>query len=133
MRIGELARHADVSVETVRFYERRGLLKPPPRRQSGYRDYPPESLLCLHFIRHAQALGFSLSEVQELLALRSRPGPTCASIRRRVETKLDSVRQKIRSLERLRDTLSDLATTCESASSTSQCPTVAVLEDPEAR
>jgi DNA-binding transcriptional MerR regulator len=70
MRIGDLARRAGVGVETVRFYEREGLLQEPPRRGSGYREYPPESVVRLRFIRHAKALGFSLPEIQELLSLR---------------------------------------------------------------
>ena len=84
MRIGELAHGAGVSVETVRFYEREGLLPAPPRRGSGYREYPPDTLARLRFIRHAKELGFSLPEIQELLSLRSTEAP-CCEVQRRVD------------------------------------------------
>jgi DNA-binding transcriptional MerR regulator len=75
---GELANWAGVNVETLRFYERKGLLPRPPRRASGYREYPLECVRLIRFIKRAQELGFSLREIRELLDLRVQPGVTCA-------------------------------------------------------
>ena len=74
MKIGEFAHDAGVNVQTVRYYERRGLLPEPDRRPSGYREYGPDALDRLHFIKRAQELGFTLTEIRELLALRLDPG-----------------------------------------------------------
>ena len=128
MRIGELAGQAGVKVETVRFYECEGLLQKPPRRDSGYRDYPEESLARLRFIRHGKALGFSLPEIHELLWLRSSSETPCGDVQRRVEAKLEDVRQKIRSLEQIRSKLEELAATCVAGGSSSECPILEVLE-----
>lgn len=127
MRIGELARGAGVSVETVRFYEREGLLPAPPRRESGYREYPSDTLARLRFIRHAKELGFSLPEIHELLSLRSTEAP-CGEVQRRVESKIEIVRQKISSLERIKSTLENLAEACVSQDNPSECPILEVLE-----
>ena len=81
LKIGELARAADVGVETIRYYERRGLLTRPPRRASGYRQYPPQAVNRVRFIRRAQALGFTLREIEELLALRVDDERSCADVR----------------------------------------------------
>ena len=92
LRSGELAKRAGVNIETLRFYERKGLLPHPPRRGSGYREYPVESIRLIRFIKRAQELGFSLCEIRELLALRVRPGVTCAEVREKAEQKVDEVR-----------------------------------------
>jgi Hg(II)-responsive transcriptional regulator len=130
MRIGELARRAGVGVETVRFYEREGLLPEPPRRDSGYREYPAESLVRLRFIRHAKELGFSLPETQELLSLRYSEAP-CGDVQQRIEGKIEDVRQKIRSLKRIEAMLEELAASCVARSGTSECPVLEVLERPD--
>lgn len=78
LRTGELARQAGVNVETLRFYERKGLLPAPPRRASGYREYPAEAVGLVRFIRRAKELGFSLREIKELLNIRAGPRATCA-------------------------------------------------------
>jgi len=77
MTIGKLAKRAGVGVETIRFYERKGLLPEPPRRYSGYREYPESAIDRVRFIRRAKELGFTLKEIGELLELRIRPGTTC--------------------------------------------------------
>ena len=130
MKIGELARKAGVGVETVRFYEREGLLPEPPRRDSGYREYPAESLVRLRFIRHAKALGFSLPETQELLSLRYSETP-CGDIQERIEGKIEDVRQKISSLKRIEAMLEELAASCGAGSRTGECPVLDVLERPD--
>ena len=130
MKIGQLARKAGVSVETVRFYEREGLLPEPPRRDSGYREYPAESLVLLRFIRHAKALGFSLPETHELLSLRYSETP-CGDIQERIEGKIEDVRQKISSLKRIEAMLEELAASCGAGSGTGECPVLDVLERPD--
>lgn len=130
MRIGELARRAGVGVETIRFYEREGLLQDPPRRESGYREYPSESLIRLRFIRHAKALGFSLPEIQELLSLRCSES-SCCDVQQRIKAKIEDVRQKIRSLERIEGSLEELAASCVAVNGPGECPVLDVLERPE--
>ena len=83
LTVGQLAKRAGVGVPTIRFYERRGLLPEPERRPSGYRQYVSDSVQRVRFIRHAQELGFSLREVQELLSLSRDPGSSCADVRTR--------------------------------------------------
>jgi MerR family transcriptional regulator, copper efflux regulator len=95
MTIGKVARLGGVGVETVRFYEKKGLIDKPPRRVSGYRQYPKETVQQLRFIRRAKELGFTLKEIKELLALRLDSEKTCADIRHR--QKLRSVISRRRS------------------------------------
>lgn len=120
--IGLLAKKAKVNVQTVRYYERRGLLPEPPRRESGYRQYSLADLARLKFIRHAKELGFSLKEIEELLSLRVDPNTTCADVKRRTEAKIDDVEEKIRALQRIRDALTHLAGLCRGRGPLSECP-----------
>src|SRR4051794_13174868 len=112
LKTGELAKHAGVNVETLRFYERKGLLPKPPQRESGYREYPAESVRLIRFIKRAQELGFSLREVKELLALRVEPGRTCADVRHKAQEKVLEVRQKIADLQAIERALETLTATC---------------------
>src|SRR5207247_2671094 len=96
LSIGQVARLAGVGVETVRFYEREGLLEEPPRRESGYRQYGEDVVARLRFIRRAKELGFTLKEIAGLLALRVDPDTTCADVRQRARTKIADVEAKIR-------------------------------------
>lgn len=112
MKIGELATAADVSVQTVRYYERRGLLPEPERRASGYREYSPETIDRLHFIKRAQELGFTLSEIRELLELRLDPDTPAAAVKARAEAKIADIDHKLRELERIRHALVHLAGRC---------------------
>jgi MerR family copper efflux transcriptional regulator len=98
MTIGQLARKAGVKVSTVRYYERRRLFAEPCRGNSGYRQYVPESVACIRFIRRAQGLGFSLQDIRELLALRISSEATCGDIKHAAEVKLADIEAKIRSL-----------------------------------
>jgi MerR family mercuric resistance operon transcriptional regulator len=122
LRSGELARRAGVNVETLRFYERRGLLPEPPRRPSGYREYPEDAVERILFIKRAQELGFSLGEIQQLLELRVDPDTSCADVRDRAEAKITDVRQKIRDLRRMERALRRLADACPGEGSTDGCP-----------
>ena len=129
MRIGELAKAAGVGVETLRYYERRGLLAEPARRQSGYRAYEPEAVDVVRFIKRAQQLGFSLKEIQELLALRSGQG-TCRDVRERAQTKLEDIDEKLRQLEAMKSALEQLVHQCAGRRrSTRYCPIIEAMED----
>ena len=112
MRIGELARRAGVNVQTVRYYERRGLLHDPRHRGDGYREYGDVTLERLRFIRRAQELGFTLAEITGLLALRLDPHTTAAEVKARAEEKIGEIEGRIRDLTRIRDALSHLAGRC---------------------
>lgn len=112
MTIGELARRAGVNVQTVRYYERRGLLAEPHRTPSGYRQYSDATLDRLRFIKRAQELGFTLSEIHELLVLRLDPRTTAAQVKARAEAKIDDVERRIHDLQHIKHALTHLAGRC---------------------
>src|SRR6266849_6356183 len=99
LTISRLARQGGVNLETIRYYEREGLLPKPPRTPAGYRMFPRETARRLRFIKRAQELGFSLKEVRELLSLRMKPGAKRADMRARAERKIADIEEKIRTLE----------------------------------
>src|SRR5262249_51950104 len=105
LSIGQVARQAGVGVETVRFYERQGLLQEPARKDSGYRQYPEDAVARLRFIRRAKELGFSLKEIKELLALRVDPSTTCAEVKKQAEAKIGDIEEKLRTLQRMKKAL----------------------------
>jgi DNA-binding transcriptional MerR regulator len=117
-----------VNVQTVRYYERRGLLEEPPRRASGYREYPESDVARLGFIRRAQGLGFTLAEIGDLLSLRVDPRTTSADVHRRVEEKLMDVEEKLAELRRIQGALRELATSCKSHGPVGDCPFLEALE-----
>lgn len=94
LTIGQLAKRAGVNIETIRYYERRGLIPEPPRNKSGHREYSLGEVKRTEFIKRSQALGFSLKEISELLSLRMEPGTTCADVKARVETKIEDIEKK---------------------------------------
>src|SRR5260370_6268041 len=108
----KLGKEGGVNVETIRYYERHGLLPKAPRTPSGYRKFSADYVTRLRFIRHAQELGFTLKEVKELLAIRVKPGSSCADVRHRAEAKIADVDEKIRQLQAIRKALSKLTVTC---------------------
>jgi MerR family mercuric resistance operon transcriptional regulator len=122
LTIGQLAKHAGVGVETVRFYERKGLLDEPPRRESGYRQYALEVVARLQFIRRAKELGFSLKEIGDLLSLRVDPASTCDEVKSRAEAKITDIDTKLRDLQRMKAALVTLAAACNGSGPISQCP-----------
>lgn len=132
LTIGQVARQAGVGVETVRFYERQGLLEEPDRKASGYRQYDDAVVARLRFIRRAKELGFSLKEIAGLLALRHDPGASRADVRRRARAKIDDVEARIRDLQRIRDVLVRLAATCHGDGPASSCPILEALDGPAA-
>lgn len=130
MTIGRVAELADVGVETVRFYEREGLIEQPTRPASGYRQYDDEAVARIRFIRRAKELGFSLKEVKELLALRLDPHSTCGDVRERAEEKLADIHDKIAALARMRAALERLTAACSGEGSVSECPILEAMEEP---
>jgi MerR family transcriptional regulator, copper efflux regulator len=133
MTIGYVARRAGVGVETLRFYEREGLIDEPPRRDSGYRAYPAEVIDRVRFIRRAKELGFSLREIKELLALRIAPGATCPQVKRRAEAKIGDIEEKIRSLQQMKRALEKLVGACAGKRPLRECPILDALQDGESR
>ncbi len=132
LTIGKVARLAGVGVETVRFYERQGLVEEPPRRASGYRQYPVETVSRIRFIRRAKELGFSLKEIRELLELRIDPKTTCEDIRRRADAKIDDIAERIATLRRMKAALERLTAACRRGRGpVSGCPILEALEDGE--
>ena len=131
--IGKVAKAAAVGVETVRFYERQGLIEKPPRRESGYREYPVDTVDRVRFIKRAKELGFSLKEIKELMALRLAPGTTCGQIKKRAEDKIEDIEDKIGSLQRMKRALRKLTAACGGKGSVSQCPILDALEEGKKR
>jgi DNA-binding transcriptional MerR regulator len=108
MRIGAVARLADTSTKTIRFYEQAGLLPAPERTHSGYREYEPDVVARLRFIRHGQAAGLSLAEVRQILTIHDRGDAPCTHVRRVLRTRLDQVRAQIAELVALEGHLQTL-------------------------
>jgi MerR family mercuric resistance operon transcriptional regulator len=126
--IGELARQANVHVETLRYYERRGLIPKPHRTVSNYRVYSSENLRRVKFIKQAQGLGFSLKEIKKLLALRATPRARCADVRGYATHKIEDIDAKIRSLARMHRTLEKLIAECSGDGPATQCPILESLD-----
>ncbi len=127
LRTGEVARRAGVNVETLRFYEREGILPEPPRRVSGYREYPPETVELIRFVKRAQQLGFSLKEIRELLELREVPRRASKQVRQLVQAKIAEIEAKIRDLESMRGALGELLCACRDRPKAAACPIIASL------
>jgi len=128
LSIGKVAKKSGVSVETIRFYERKGLIDEPPRLKSGYRRYDEESVKRLRFIQQAKTLGFSLREIGDLLSLRTRPGATNREIRQMAQAKLVNIEEKIKMLRRMQRTLKNLVNKCPGQGSTSHCPILEAMD-----
>ncbi len=129
MTIGKLAQRAGVGVETIRFYERKGLIETPLRTASGYRQYSEAVVRRLQFIRRAKELGFTLNEIMELLSLKTSAGVTCASVKQKAEKKIADIDGKLRSLRRMKRALVDLTQTCNGDSSLDECPILNAMDD----
>jgi MerR family mercuric resistance operon transcriptional regulator len=132
LTIGRLAKAAGVGVETIRFYEREGLIKKPAHQAGeGYRKYAPETVQRLGFIRRAKDLGFSLKEIRELLNLRASSKGKCASVKTKAQNKIADVERKIADLVAIKTALEALVSTCASEAPTSLCPILDALERKE--
>lgn len=128
LTIGRLAQLGGVNLETIRYYERRGLLPKPARTAAGYRQFPPDSARRLRFIKRAQELGFSLDEIRDLLMLGAAPRQNRSTIRARAEAKIDDINRKVAALNAMKRTLDDLVNQCERCGSSIDCPIVASLD-----
>lgn len=129
LTIGRVARGAGLAIDTVRYYEREGLIEKPARTSSGYRQYPADAVARLRFIRQAKELGFTLSEIRELLALKVAPGKSCADIRARAEAKIADIEQRVAQLTRMKRALAKLAMACTGRGPTSECPILDAMEN----
>lgn len=127
MRIGTAAEQAGVNIQTLRYYERRGLLPRPPRKRSGYREFPDDAVRMVRFIKRAQDLGFSLDEVEELLRLRSDKRRDRARIRAVATARVQQIERKIAELTAMKRALSHLLHCCEDGS-TLDCPIIEALD-----
>lgn len=130
LKIGQVARRTGLSVETIRYYQRLGLIAEASRTASGYRQFEPGVVRRLEFVRRAQALGFSLQEIRDLLELRLSPDGSAAEVRQQAEAKLADIRAKIVDLERMRAALETLTRSCRRAGATDDCPILKALDGP---
>lgn len=129
MRIGQLSRDSGIPLDTIRYYERLGLLPAPARSASGYRHYGDDDVARLSFIRRAKALGFSLAEIGELLALSSAHDDDMAQVRARTAATLAGVEHRIADLERMRAGLRTLLAQCPGHGALEQCPILSALQE----
>jgi MerR family mercuric resistance operon transcriptional regulator len=128
LRIGDVAERAGVNLQTIRYYEREGLL-PPPRLASGYRVFSDSAVRQVRFIKRAQELGFSLAEIRDLLSLRASAGAGAQDMRRRARAKIIDIEDKIRSLQAMKEALATLAERCPGCGPLSDCPILDALDE----
>jgi MerR family copper efflux transcriptional regulator len=131
LTISRLARLGGVNLETIRYYEREGLLQKPPRTPAGYRMFPTDTARRVRFIKRAQKLGFSLTEIRELLELRIKPGTKRGDIRARAEAKVADIEQKIQTLEAMKKALRNMTERCDDCGPLSDCPILESLDAKE--
>jgi MerR family mercuric resistance operon transcriptional regulator len=129
MRTSELAGRAGVNTETLRYYERRGLLSTPPRTPGGYRDYPVSAVRLLRFVKRAQELGFTLDEVEELLHLEDGGPESCDAARALAEHRRDDLAARIRDLQRMHDSLAELVATCNLPRADRRCALLEAMDE----
>jgi len=127
MTIGHAARAAGVGVETIRFYERKGLIERPPKPQRGFRIYTPDVVERVRFIREAQRLGFSLGQASELLNLQADPAANSREVRDKAVAKLEEVESKITRLERIHAALKALIADCPGSGPLGHCSIIGAL------
>lgn len=130
MRIGEVAAAAGVNVHTLRYYERRGLLVAPPRTSAGYRRYPAEAVSIIRFIKRSQELGFTLTEIDELLRLRREKKRNRKEMRAIAAAKMNDIDEKLRRLAAMKSALSELYDACGCKNQALDCPILEALDDP---
>jgi MerR family copper efflux transcriptional regulator len=130
LTIGRIAQSAGVAIDTIRFYEREGLLPEPRRRPSGYREYDQATVSRLRFIRRAKDLGFTLDEIRELLALSADRNDGVEGVRERAAARLQAIDERIAELQRVRDGLSELVDACPGHGAPEDCPILKALAEP---
>jgi len=131
LTIGKVAKSSGLGIETVRFYEREGLITPLTRSASNYRLYADDGIIRLRFIKRAKTLGFTLREIKELLSLRTNPDATKDAVKEQIEDKIDDIKQRIRDLKKIQKTLETLDACCDGHGSADECPILAALEGTE--
>lgn len=129
LTIGKVAKAAGIGIETVRFYERKGLIEEPPRTESGYRQYPSETVDRLRFIRRAKDLGFTLGEIGDLLGLQLHGQSNCDQVRAFASDKLSNIEARIADLERIAEVLRSLVASCDRGDSSKDCPILDALSE----
>ncbi len=129
LTIGAVAKRVGVAIDTIRYYERQGLLPEPQRRASGYRSYGESSIVQLRFIRRAKALGFSLDEIRDLLALSVDRQRGVKVVKQRAETRLAAIDARMAELQRVRDGLAQLVESCPGHGTPEHCPILRALTD----
>lgn len=130
--IGKVAKAAGIGVETVRFYERQGLIPEPPRSGSGYRLYSGDTIRRLRFVKRAKTLGFTLSEIRELLSLSVTPGAGCSDVRDQARAKIEDIEDRVTQLLAMKMALEGLVDQCSGVGPTTECPILAALEEDDA-
>ena len=128
MRIGEAAALAGVNVQTLRYYERTGLLPEPSRRPSGYRQYDADTVRLVHFIKNAQELGFTLRDISELIVLRKNP-KSCSRAGTLALKKVEEIDRRVKRLTAMRKTLAALARACRNGDADHECPIIEALTE----
>ena len=131
LTIGALAKQTGTAAGTIRFYEQQGLLPPAHRTPSGYRKFGDEAVSRLRFIERAKRLGFSLADIQSLMALEETPEASAADVRRRVVDKIAEIDERLAELSSMRDSLSQLAARCDGKSDIEHCPIMESLNRAE--
>lgn len=128
LRVGELATQGGVNLETIRYYEQEGLMRRPKRTSSGHRAYASGDVLRLRFIKRSQALGFTLTEIKELLAIKVTPNKPCIDVVHQIESKALEVKAKIAHLQAIERTLKNMKASCEGRCAVSECPILESLD-----
>lgn len=128
MKIGTVAKKTGIGIETIRFYEREGLIAVPDRGPSGYREYGDDIEIRLSFIRRAKDLGFSLKEIKELLSLKAKPKSKCGSVKNKANKKIEEIEEKISQLDSIKTALMELVKSCNSEAPASDCPILDAFE-----
>lgn len=131
LKIGEVAERGGVNLQTIRYYEREGLLPEPPRLQSGYRMFPEDTVRRVRFIKRAQDLGFTLSEIKELLSLRIDHERDSREVRTLAQAKIADIEEKIRTLKNMKRALRDLTERCSGCGPSSECPILESIDSEE--
>jgi Cu(I)-responsive transcriptional regulator len=127
MKIGEVAKQVGITVEAIRFYEKKGLIASPQRNESGYRDYSEDVVQHLFFITGAKELGFSLKEIKDLILLQSTPNTTCKDVKLQAEIKIADIEKKIDGLQKIKMALLGLVSCCPGKGPLTECPIIGSL------
>jgi MerR family mercuric resistance operon transcriptional regulator len=123
-----IAEQAGVNIETIRYYERRGLIEKPPRNISGYRQFPEETVERIRFIKNSQRLGFSLREIRDLLSLKVTPKASCADVKRKTDQKILEIEERIYNLQQMKQALQELSSRCLMSTNIKECHILNLLE-----